>query len=320
MIAGRDIRLQWVGLPARWGNPKLQSLYDTHARYKAEGRDFTASFATMPPASTITFFSSLTFGQSGILVWHEIIAARTEEEKIALLESDEWRARARQSWDAGYPNTPLTRPHDLTLQESETGLGPVGVTLGSVIERTGQHVSDALADWLLVNGLGSSVMVKLPDVRSDTEIAALMADPQAICNITDAGAHGQMLCGIGNNVQLLTNMVRGGHASIELTVHNLTGKLAGFFGLADRGVVAVGKAADIVVFDLTEIEQRPLDKTYDVPDGKGGRTWRYTRAPAPMRMTMVNGTPTWINGRYTGAFPGAFVSPDVPQVMAEAAE
>jgi len=56
-----------------------------------------------------------------------------------------------------------------------------------------------------------------------------------------------------------------------------------------------------------------------VPDGEGGRTYRYTRQPAPMRLTMVNGVPTFDRGAFTGAFPGEYVGPDAP-VLAEAAE
>ena len=68
----------------------------------------------------------------------------------------------------------------------------------------------------------------------------------------------------------------------------LTWRLAEFFGLHDRGLIEVGKAADITVFNLDEIEMRPEKKTWDVWDGTGGRTYRYTRDPAPMRLTPVN--------------------------------
>jgi hypothetical protein len=46
-------------------------------------------------------------------------------------------------------------------------------------------------------------------------------------------------------------------------------------------------STDLTMFDLTEIERRPEEKVWDVPDGQGGRTYRYTRAPAPMRLTLV---------------------------------
>jgi hypothetical protein len=84
----------------------------------------------------------------------------------------------------------------------------------------------------------------------------------------------------------------------------------------------VGKAADITVFNLDEIEMRPEIKTWDVWDGTGGRTYRYTREAAPMRLTLVNGEPTFDRGEFTGRYPGKFIGPavDADQSYAVAAE
>jgi N-acyl-D-aspartate/D-glutamate deacylase len=155
-----------------------------------------------------------------------------------------------------------------------------------------------------------STMVLKPWVKSRDVCVGLFRDPRAIGNISDSGAHGQMLCGVGDHINFLTDYVRDSRSlSIEEGIHNLTGKLADFFGLRDRGKLEVGKHADIVVFDLHSIERRPVEKAFDVPDGEGGRTWRYTRAPAPMLLTLVNGAPTFDKGRFTGLFPGEIVSP-----------
>ncbi len=322
LVGNRKIRVQWAGLPPKRSQSKLLPLYDYHERYKAEGKDFTTTFNLQPLASSLTFRKTLIFGQTGVLVWHEFIDAGTDEEKLGLLRNPEWLARARESFDNGYPGAQAREPERLILAISETGLGPLGITLAEYMQRAGiDHPSDALAAWVLANGLDSSIMIDMPPTRTPEEAAEMMADDNAITNITDAGAHGQMLCGIGNNVMVMTRLVRDLKlCPIELVVYNLTGKLTNFFGLTDRGEIKVGKAADIAVFNLDEIEQRPLEKVYDVPNGKGGRTWRFTRGAAPMRMTMVNGVPTYVNGNYTGAFPGQFISPETPMQLAEAAE
>lgn len=120
-----------------------------------------------------------------------------------------------------------------------------------------------------------------------------------------------MFCGAGDNVYLLTDFVRDRKLlTIEEGVHVLTGKLADFFGLQQRGLIAVGKIADITVFDLDEIERRPEEKIWDVWDGRGGRTYRYTRAAAPMRLTLVHGVPIFDNNAFTGRFPGEFIGPE----------
>ena len=56
-------------------------------------------------------------------------------------------------------------------------------------------------------------------------------------------------------------------------------------------------------------------KAYDVPDGKGGTTWRWTRDPAPVRLTVVNGVVTFEDGKSTGARPGTMLAPGAPAWM-----
>ena len=80
--------------------------------------------------------------------------------------------------------------------------------------------------------------------------------------------------------------------------------------LADRErrkVVVQHEPSDFLALD--EIERRAKYKTWDVPDGKGGHTWRWTRDAAPVRITLVNGVATFEDGKPTGARPGDMVTP-----------
>lgn len=172
-----------------------------------------------------------------------------------------------------------------------------------------EHPSDAMAEWLIANGLDSTVT--MPPFEMDTEmVLKLLRDPKAVGNVSDAGAHGQMLCGGGENIKLITEFVKKNkQLSIEEAVYSLTGKIASHFSLSDRGELSVGKKADITVFNLDEIDTREMHRVYDVPDGKGGHTWRWTRDAAPMRLTMVNGVPTFNGGGPTGTRPGEMLAP-----------
>jgi N-acyl-D-amino-acid deacylase len=294
-----------------------------HERFKAEGLPFYTSFHHVSPTSMVNFVRSLVFSREGNPVWHELIETEGEAGKLALLADPAWRDRARASWDGQYPHSLLNDPAALTLRESETGYGPVGVTLADyMIEAAIAHPSDALAEWLLVNGVNST-MLKLSYDRDQSLVLRLAEDPQALGNFTDSGAHGKIFCGAGDNVDLLTRYVRDGKLmSIETAINILTWRAADFFGLHDRGSLEVGKRADVVVFDLGEIERRPEIKTWDVPDGEGGRTYRYTRDPAPMRLTLVNGVATFDHGAFTGKFPGQFIGPTPAgaPALAQAAE
>jgi len=306
------VRLQWAGVPTLRFQAELgEKSYAIHERFKAAGIDAWTGYHHVSPTSVINFSRSLVFAQNGNQVWQEVIDQEGLEAKQRLLSDPSWLARARKSWDNQYAHSYLNDPAALTLRESETGFGPIGLTLAAYMEQSGiGHPSDALAQWVYHNG-PESVVLKKSWARNMDMLVRLLKDPRSVGNISDAGAHGKMFCGAGDNVYLLTEFVRDrGLLSIEEGIHILTGKLANFFGLHQRGLIREGKIADIAVFNLDRIERRPEVKLWDVWDGEGGRTYRYTREAAPMLLTLVNGVPTFDNGAVTGRFPGQFVGPE----------
>lgn len=322
LVERAGVRMQWVGLPTLQFQAKIAVENERiHEDFKARGVDAWTGYHHVSPTSVINFASSLVFSQNGNPVWQELVNAPTWAEKEAMLRDEAWLARAREAWDNVLPHSYLRDPEALTFKESETGWGPVGITLGRYVREAGfNHPSDALADWVVKNG-AESVVHKRSWERDDERLLALMRDPRSVGNISDGGAHGKMFCGTGDNVLLLTEWVRdSGRLRIEEAVHVMTGKLADFFGLDQRGTLEVGKIADIAVFNLDEIECRPEVKIWDVWDGAGGRTYRYTRTAAPMRITLVNGVPVFDNGEFTGRFPGEFIGPEKDQPLAMAAE
>ncbi|GAC1590925.1 MAG: amidohydrolase family protein [Candidatus Velthaea sp.] len=79
--------------------------------------------------------------------------------------------------------------------------------------------------------------------------------------------------------------------AIEEAVRRMTSLAADQFGLRDRGRIAAGMWADVVVFDEATIADRA---TYERPFVK----------PAGIRDVLVNGRAVIRNGTYTGALPG----------------
>lgn len=311
LTKGRNIRMQVAGaIPTLdFQKEMLAQMQPRVERMQAEGVDIWPGFAHVSPTSTLSLIKSLIFAQSNDYVWHEVVLAETHEEKARMLADPEWRARARESWDTqAWPHSPMNNPHNLNLFDSENGAGPVGLTLKDFADSRGLHRSDAMAQWILENGTRSTVHMA-PFPKDEALTIQLMKDAKTVGNISDAGAHLQMLCGGGENILLFTKYVKEGSLTIEEAIHVKTGKLANFFGLHETGEIKVGKRADIVVFDLNEVEYRNMEKRFDVPDGEGGTTWRFTRPAAPMRMTMVNGVRTFDGAVYTGATPGEYIAP-----------
>lgn len=312
-----NVRVQWGGVPTLEFQRDLMGiqapLVEAHKKLKEEGRDFWTGFAHISITSTLSVQSSLIFAQSNDYVWHEVVIAEGDEAKTNVLRDPDWRARARDSWNTEtfeFSPFPEGRAENLQLLNSDNGVGPIGVTVGEYQQQIGaEHPSDAMAEWLLANGLESTVTMP-PFEMDEAVVKDLILDPFATGNINDCGAHGQMLCGGGENIKLLTYWVRDtGKLRIEDAIHSMTGKLARHFSLPDRGELIVGKRADITVFNLDEIEARPMEQVHDVPDGQGGHTWRWTRQPAPVRLTLVNGVTTFEGSAATDARPGVMVSP-----------
>lgn len=316
------VRMQWAGMPSlQYMNDQLPRAEELHAQFKADGLPIYTAFNVLSPTSVINFGRTLVFGQNGNPVWQDLVNQPGWAAKEVMLRDPAWRAKARAAWDAQFPHSLLHVPEAMLLRESESGYGPIGVTLADYMAQSGiAHASDAMAEWVLNNGQESTILKRSWE-KDEAVLNALLEDTHSLANVSDAGAHGKLFCGAGYNVFLLTDYVRDRKIiSLEQGVHMLTWRLAEFFGLHDRGLIEVGKAADITVFDLDEIEMRPEKKTWDVWDGTGGRTYRYTRDPAPMRLTLVNGEPTFDRGEFTGRYPGRFVGPERTVALALAAE
>jgi len=312
LLTGRKIRVQIAGaIPTlEFQKPVLPAMQASLETMRKAGVDVWPGYAHVSPTSVLSIVKSLIFAQSNDYVWHEVVLADSHEEKRRLLSDPDWRARARESWDTqAWDHSPLKNPQELYLLDSENGTGPIGGTLKDYADSVGKHRSDAMADWILANGTFSTVHMA-PFPKDEDLTLGLMKDPKTVGNVSDAGAHLQMLCGSGENALLLTKYVQAEKKlTLEEAVHIMTGKLAEHFFLNDRGVIAPGKRADIVIFNMDEIGYRQIEKAHDVPDGKGGTTWRFTRAAMPTRMTLVNGVVTFENGASTGNKPGQFISP-----------
>jgi N-acyl-D-amino-acid deacylase len=318
------VRMQWAGMPGlEFMKPQLARAEELHEQFKAEGLPFFTAFNVVSPTSVINFGRTLVFGQNGNPVWQDLVNQHGWDAKAAMLSDPAWLAKARDSWDNQFDHSFLHDPASMLLRESEIGFGPIGLTLADYMAETGiAHASDAMAQWVLNNGQESTIL-KRSWPKNEEVMLKLLNDSHSLANVTDAGAHGKLFCGAGYSAFLLTDYVRDRKVlSLEQAVHMLTWRLAEFFGLHDRGLIEVGKVADITVFNLDEIEMRPEKKIFDVWDGTGGRTYRYTRDPAPMRLTLVAGVPTFDYGEFTGRYPGEFIGPErgADQAMAIAAE
>ena len=186
---------------------------------------------------------------------------------------------------------------------SAANAGLEGRSVRDVAAERGVEPFDALVDVVLADELRTVLWPSAPD-DDDAHWAlraSLWDDPDVLLAGSDAGAHLDRMCGGSYPTQFLADCLRGRRLmSLERAVHELSAKPARLFGLRDRGVVAPGAYADLVVFDAASVGAQPARLVHDLPGG----SVRVTSDPIGIRHVFVNGVETVRDGKITGAIPG----------------
>ncbi len=176
-----------------------------------------------------------------------------------------------------------------------------GRTVAEIAAEQGKDGVDALLDLTLADDLENEFTVQSWNSRAD-RMAELLNDRSVLLGLGDGGAHLDMLCDSGYPTFVLGTWVRErGVLTLEEAVRRMTSDPADFFGIADRGRVVPGLAADLVLFDAAAVACEPrAERLRDLPGG-GKRMVKRSRGVA---MTLVNGEITWEGGALTGARAG----------------
>src|SRR5205807_2655867 len=91
--------------------------------------------------------------------------------------------------------------------------------------------------------------------------------------------------------------------TLEEVHHSLSALPARVAGFKNRGTIAEGAPADVIVYDLENLKTVPeglFDTAFDLPGGD----WRRIKRAEGYRWTIVNGEVTFEEGKCTGATPG----------------
>jgi N-acyl-D-aspartate/D-glutamate deacylase len=178
-----------------------------------------------------------------------------------------------------------------------------GRLVADLAAERGVSAFDALLDVVVADDLRTVLWPGPTD--DDDESWKLRAEawehPSVMIGGSDAGAHLDRMCGPPYTTQWLGDCLRGRKlATLEQAVQHLTQRPATLFGLVDRGTVAVGNHADLVLFDPETIDAGPIEMVDDLPGGTG----RLVAPPIGVSRVWVGGVPTVVDGAATGDLPG----------------
>lgn len=303
MCLARDVRATWNGLFHDERKPERAAELLRQAQHQqGAGTRIYPQVSPRRQDVRVNWDGGMAF--YSLAPWHELVQADMYF-KPRLLKDDGWRTRARMAWD-DQPRTLLRHKElDRIVLTSVTRpeLAPwTGRTLADLVAESGAHPSDALADWVLKNDCCPGV-TGTGIANADHEgVSELLCHPSTIISNSDAGAHAQMMCTAGDTTLLLADYVRDrDDMSLERAVHELTARQAELFGLSGHGILAQGSAADVTVFDLTELTWHPEELVADMPGGAE----RLRRPPGGIRYTITAGVVVQQAGVLTGELPGS---------------
>lgn len=167
-----------------------------------------------------------------------------------------------------------------------------GQTLPAAAAAAHQTVLDFTCDLLVATNLAAGCVIRHFAARQESDTLKLMKHPLMM-----AGSDGIYVGGkphprgTGCFARYLGHYVRNGDWRLEEAVQKCSYHTARRFGLKDRGLLREGFAADVVVFDPDQINDR---STLD--DGKA--------LAVGVEHVLVNGVPVLLNGERTDARPG----------------
>ena len=135
----------------------------------------------------------------------------------------------------------------------------------------------------------------------------MMQDPHSLIGLGDGGAHVGVLTDASAVTYMLTHWARdrtrGAKLTIPEAIKRLTSDNANAIGLQDRGVLKVGKKADLNIIDFSKLKIKKPEVLYDLP--AGGR--RMVQRIKGYDATIVSGEVVSKMGVPTEALPGRLV-------------
>jgi N-acyl-D-aspartate/D-glutamate deacylase len=169
-------------------------------------------------------------------------------------------------------------------------------SIGELARAAGKDPLDFMLDLALEEDLGTVFNALLLN-SDEAAVGRMLKDPCAMVSLSDAGAHLTFFNDAGFGLHLLGHWVRErGLFPLEEAAWRLAGQPAHVFGIAGRGALKPGYAADLLLFDPARVARGPKKRVFDLPAGQP----RLTVAPLGVHGVWVNGV-ALEEGRHAGS-------------------
>jgi len=238
--------------------------------------------------------------------WEDVFRCDITE-RIKRLQDPETRAKlltASRSKEAGiYRRVADWEDYVIGDTFSAANEGLSSRVVGDIAAERGTEPFDTLLDIVIADELQTVLWPAPKDKDPESWRMRVEAwnDERVMIGGSDAGAHLDRMCGATFPTRFLGDMINGRKLiPVERAVQLITQKPAQLIGLIDRGTLAEGMNADIVVFDPATIGSENAHMVADLPGGSS----RLTADSYGIERVLVNGVAVIIDGQPTGATPG----------------
>jgi len=152
-------------------------------------------------------------------------------------------------------------------------------------KRAGEHPSETFLR-MTRDSRGKALFTLRMFNPNMSAVSDLISKGDVLPGLGDAGAHVGQVMDSGWCSLVLSHWVREeGIFPIEEAVRRMTSAPARIMGCEDRGVLGVGKKADVNVIDLERVSERMPEYVHDFPGGAG----RFVQKARGYRATICNG-------------------------------
>jgi len=164
-----------------------------------------------------------------------------------------------------------------------------GRTLGDIAEELGSTPGDVLVDIALADDL-QTWFIRADLSHDDSAVVGELLLRRGVhVGASDAGAHIGSFATYGDTGMLVSKYVRElGRLTLEDAVKRITLDPCTIWGIANRGRLTPGYAADVTIFDPASIDRGPEVRAADFPGGM-----RWIRRSVGVDTVIVNGEVTW---------------------------
>ena len=236
-------------------------------------------------------------------VWRDIRRLPLEEQRISFSDPDlrEKLIAEASNVSSRHKRSGLTiMPPDWDWVFHMTDATQRGVSLADIAKGRGVPPAEAFIDIALETNFKALFRSPINN-HDDADVIEMMKHPRSVVTFSDSGAHVSQIMDSSLQTNIFSQWVREEQAlSLEEAVRYVTFDTASQWGLHDRGLLRIGMAGDLAIFDPDSFAPNLPEVVNDLPAG----ATRLKQTARGLLATVVNGEILLRDNEHTGAASG----------------